>query len=217
MSRQRLAAVVLISGSGTNLQALIDAAADDLPLDIRAVISNRPDVFGLRRATGACIPTRVLDHTRFADRPAFEAALGGLIDSFAPELVILAGFMRILTPGFVARYGGRMINIHPALLPAYPGLDTHRRVLEAGDAEHGASIHFVTAEVDGGPVFLQARVAVEPGDDPESLAARVLEQEHRLYPTAVRWICEGRVQLRDGRLLCDGVPLETPRQLDPAG
>jgi phosphoribosylglycinamide formyltransferase-1 len=217
VSRARLPAVVLISGSGTNLQALIDAAADDLALDIRAVVSNRPGAFGLERAATACIPTRLVDHTRFDDRPAFEAALGELIDSFAPELVILAGFMRILTPEFVARYSGRMINIHPALLPAYPGLDTHRRVLEAGDAEHGASIHFVTAEVDGGPVFLQARVPVLPDDDPDTLAARVLAQEHRLYPAAVRWLCEGRVALRDGRALLDGRPLDAPRQLDPPG
>jgi len=124
--------------------------------------------------------------------------------------------MRILTPEFVARYSGRMVNIHPALLPAYPGLDTHRRVLEAGDTEHGASIHFVTAEVDGGPAFLQARVPVEANDDQETLAARVLEQEHRLYPTALRWICEGRVELIDGQVRLDGVPLDRPKQLDPA-
>jgi phosphoribosylglycinamide formyltransferase-1 len=213
VSDPRLPAVVLISGSGSNLQALLDAAVADLPLDLRAVISNRADAYGLERAARACVPTRVLDHGRFPDRPAFEAALADLIDSFAPELVILAGFMRILTPAFVARYSGRMINIHPALLPAYPGLDTHRRVLDAGDGEHGASIHFVTAEVDGGPVFLQARVAVEPGDDPQTLAARVLAEEHRLYPTAVRWICDGRVQLRDGRVWLDGAPLDRPRQL----
>jgi phosphoribosylglycinamide formyltransferase-1 len=213
----RLPAVVLISGSGTNLQAILDAAAGDLPLDIRAVISNRPDAYGLERAANACIPTRMLDHTLFPDRPGFEAALGELIDSFAPELVILAGFMRILTPEFVARYRGRMVNIHPALLPAYPGLDTHRRVLEAGDAEHGASIHFVTAEVDGGPVFLQARVPVMPGDDPGVLAARVLEQEHRLYPAALQLICAGRIKFHDDRVMLDGLPLARPEQLDPAG
>jgi len=216
MNSGRLPAIVLISGSGTNLQALLDATADNLPLDIRAVISNRPGAFGLERAANSCVPARVLDHTRFPDRSTFEAALGELIDSFAPALVILAGFMRILTPEFVARYSGRMVNIHPALLPAYPGLDTHRRVLEAGDTEHGASIHFVTAEVDGGPVFLQARVPVEANDDQETLAARVLEQEHRLYPTALRWICEGRVELIDGEVRLDGVPLDRPKQLDPA-
>ena len=216
MNGNRLPAVVLISGSGTNLQAILDATADDLPLDIRAVISNRPDAYGLERAANACVPTRMLDHTLFSGRPAFEAALGEMIDSFAPQLVILAGFMRILTPGFVASYSGRMINIHPALLPAYPGLDTHRRVLESDDTEHGASIHYVTAEVDGGPVFLQVKVPVVPGDDPETLAARVLEQEHRLYPTALRWICSGRVKLHDGRVILDGIPLERPEQLDSA-
>jgi len=214
---ERLPAVVLISGSGTNLQAILDTAAGDLPLDIRAVISNRPGAHGLERAANACVPTRRLDHTLFPERPAFEAALGELIDSFAPELVILAGFMRILTPEFVARYRGRMVNIHPALLPAYPGLDTHRRVLEAGDTEHGASIHYVTAEVDGGPVFLQVKVAVEPGDDPDVLAARVLEQEHRLYPAALRLICAGRIKLHDDRVMLDGVPLARPELLDLAG
>ncbi len=215
MTPARVPAVVLISGSGSNLQALLDAAADDLPLDVRAVISNRPEAYGLQRATRACVPGRVLDHTRFPDRPAFEAALGELIDGFAPTLVLLAGFMRILTAEFVARYAGRMVNIHPALLPAYPGLHTHRRCLEAGDAEHGASIHFVTAEVDGGPVFMQARVPVEAGDDAETLAARVLAQEHRLYPAAVRLLCAGRVRLHEGELRFDGRPLARPLQLDP--
>jgi phosphoribosylglycinamide formyltransferase-1 len=205
VSQPRVSAVVLISGSGSNLQALLDTAASDLPLEIRAVISNRADAYG-----------RVLDHTRFPDRETFEAALAELIDGFEPELVLLAGFMRILTPEFVARYSGRMVNIHPALLPAYPGLHTHRRCLDAGDTEHGASIHFVTAEVDGGPVFLQVRVAVDEDDDADSLAARVLTQEHRLYPAAVRLLCEGRVRLHDGRVLLDGQPLAQPLQLEPA-
>lgn len=217
MSRPRVPAVVLISGSGSNLQALLDAAADDLALEVRAVISNRPDAYGLERAASACVPTRVLDHTRFPDRATFEAALGELIDGFEPNLVLLAGFMRILEPVFVARYSGRMINIHPALLPAYPGLHTHRRCLEAGDDEHGASVHFVTAEVDGGPVFMQARVPVAPDDDPDTLAARVLAQEHRLYPAAARLLCEGRVRLQDGQAWLDGRPLERPLLLDAAG
>lgn len=217
MKPARVPAVVLVSGSGSNLQALLDAAADDLPLEVRAVISNRPDAYGLERAARACIPTRVLDHTRFPDRASFEAALAELIDGFEPELVLLAGFMRILEPGFVARYSGRMVNIHPALLPAYPGLHTHRRCLEAGDAEHGASIHFVTAEVDGGPVFMQVRVPVAADDDPDTLAARVLAQEHRLYPTAVRLLCEGRVRLQEGQVQLDGRPLAQPLQLEAAG
>ena len=217
MSDARLSAVVLISGSGSNLQALLDAADDGLPLDIRAVISNRPGAYGLQRATAACVPARVLDHRDFPDRAAFEAALGELIDAFQPAVVLLAGFMRILNPGFVERYRGRMINIHPALLPAYPGLHTHRRCLEAGDAEHGASIHFVTAEVDGGPVLMQVRVPVQAGDDADALAARVLEQEHRLYPAAVRLLCDGRVRLDGERILLDGRPLDAPLRLDPAG
>jgi phosphoribosylglycinamide formyltransferase-1 len=213
----RVPAVVLVSGSGSNLQALLDAAAADLPLEVRAVISNRPDAYGLERAARAWVPTRALDHTRFPDRTSFEAALAELIDGFEPELVLLAGFMRILEPDFVARYSGRMINIHPALLPAYPGLHTHRRCLEAGDAEHGASIHFVTAEVDGGPVFMQVRVPVAPDDDPDTLAARVLAQEHRLYPAAVRLLCAGRVRLQDGQVQLDGRPLTQPLQLEAAG
>ena len=217
MKPARVPAVVLVSGSGSNLQALLDAAADDLPLEVRAVISNRPDAYGLERAARAYIPTRVLDHTRFPDRASFEAALAELIDGFEPELVLLAGFMRILEPGFVARYSGRMVNIHPALLPAYPGLHTYRRCLEAGDAEHGASIHFVTAEVDGGPVFMQVRVPVAADDDPDTLAARVLAQEHRLYPTAVRLLCEGRVRLQEGQVQLDGRPLAQPLQLEAAG
>ncbi|HEY5790588.1 MAG TPA: phosphoribosylglycinamide formyltransferase [Gammaproteobacteria bacterium] len=214
---ERLPAVVLISGNGSNLQALIDAAADGgLPLAIRAVISNNADAFGLERAARACIPGRVLDHRGFATRAAFDTALAALVDSFAPRLVLLAGFMRVLTPAFVQHYRGRMLNIHPSLLPAYPGLHTHARVLAAGDPEHGASIHYVTDEVDGGPVFLQARVPVQPGDSAARLAARVLEQEHRLYPEAVRWIAAGRVRLAGRRVLLDGTPLAAPRLLEPA-
>jgi len=217
MKQIRIPAVVLISGSGTNLQALIDATACDLPLNIRAVISNEPDATGLARADRADIPTRVIDHRRFADRTGFDRALGELIDCFAPRLVILAGFMRVLTTDFVERYRGRMINIHPALLPKYPGLQTHRRVLEAGDRMHGASIHFVTPEVDGGPVIVQARVPVEADDTPESLAARVLIQEHRLYPQAIRWIVAGRVRMEGERVLFDGVALTEPHQLEAEG
>ena len=147
------------------------------------------------------MPTEVVDHTRFATREAFEAALTGAIDRHAPGLVVLAGFMRVLGPEFVRHYRGRLINIHPALLPAFPGLDTHRRAIEAGAAEHGASVHFVTEEVDAGPVIHQARVPVLPGDTPEALAARVLEQEHRLYPEVIGWIAEGRVRLEGDRVV----------------
>lgn len=207
-----LPVVVLISGRGSNLQALIDAAqAGDLPVTFRAVISNRPGVQGLERARAAGIPTAVLDHTDFPDRGSFDRKLQDLIDGFTPGLVVLAGFMRILTPGFVDHYRGRLINIHPALLPRYPGLDTHRRAIESGDSEHGASVHFVTPEVDGGPVILQAAVPVVPTDTPDTLAARVLAQEHRIFPQAIKWFAEGRLTLLDGVALLDGRPIDAPR------
>ncbi len=206
--------VVLISGGGTNLQALIDAAAAGAPFEIRAVISNRPGAYGLERASRAGIPTEVLDHRQFPDRQSFDDALARLIDNYRPELVLLAGFMRILTPEFVKRYHGRLLNIHPSLLPRFQGLNTHARALEAGDSEHGASIHFVTEELDGGPVIIQARVPVEADDTPERLAARVLEQEHRIYPLVVKWIAEGRLALEDDKVLFDGQPLAKPLCLE---
>jgi phosphoribosylglycinamide formyltransferase-1 len=211
----RLPVGVLISGGGTNLQAIIDAAQDDLPVDIRAVISNRPEAYGLQRAKKAGIPTAVLDHREFDSREAFDQALAALIDEYEPGLVLLAGFMRILTPGFVRRYHGRMFNIHPSLLPRFQGLNTHQRALDAAEKEHGASIHFVTEELDGGPVILQARVPVLPGDDAESLAARVLEKEHIIYPLAVRWFAEGRLGLNEaGQVLFDNEVLDTPFDLE---
>jgi phosphoribosylglycinamide formyltransferase-1 len=189
--RSRL--VVLISGGGSNLQAFIDAAADPAyPCEVVAVISNRAGVFGLERAARAGIPAEVLDHTAFASRDAFDTALADRIDAHAPDIVILAGFMRILTPGFVARYDGRLLNIHPSLLPKYPGLHTHQRAIDAGDAEAGATVHLVTEELDGGPVILQARVPVLPGDTADTLAARVLAEEHRIYPEAARLVTLGR-------------------------
>lgn len=199
--------VVLISGSGSNLQALIDQQEASSPSRIRAVISNRGDAYGLQRAQQAGIETRVLEHGHFADRAAFDTALMEAIDAHAPGLVVLAGFMRILTPAFVRQYEGRLLNIHPSLLPRYKGLDTHRRVLEAGDAEHGCSVHFVTEELDGGPVVVQATVAVEPADDVERLAQRIHAAEHRIYPLAVRWFGEGRLRLQGGRAMLDGQPL----------
>jgi phosphoribosylglycinamide formyltransferase-1 len=206
----RLPVVVLISGRGSNLKAILDATASGLPAEVRCVISNRPGAGGLTHAAGAGVPTEVVDHTRFANREAFDAALTQAIDRHSPALVALAGFMRVLGPEFVRHYRGRLINIHPALLPAFPGLDTHRRAIEAGVPEHGASVHFVTEEVDAGPVILQARVPVLPGDTPEVLAARVLEQEHRIYPEAVRWFAEGRVRLEGTRVLLDGRPVDLP-------
>lgn len=210
-----LPVAVLISGGGSNLQALIDARqAGELPVELRAVISNRADAYGLTRAARAGIPTRVLSHKAFGSRAEYDRALAALLDELAPGLVVLAGFMRILTPEFVAGFRGRMFNIHPSLLPKYPGLHTHRRVLEAGDSEHGATVHFVTAELDGGPPVLQARVRVLPGDTAEHLAARVLAQEHRIYPLAVRWFATGRLWLDEaGRPVLDGRPLSAPVQL----
>jgi phosphoribosylglycinamide formyltransferase-1 len=197
-----LPVVVLISGSGSNLQALIDGRREgSLPIDIRAVVSNVADAFGLTRAADAGIPGRVLSHRDFPSRAAYDTELAALVADFAPSLVILAGFMRILTPRFVAPWWGRLFNIHPSLLPKYPGLHTHQRALEAGDREHGATVHFVTDELDGGPAVIQARVPVLPDDDAERLAARVLTQEHRIYPRAVRWFAQGRLRLGD-----DGVP-----------
>jgi len=210
----KLPVVVLISGSGSNLQALIDDAAGGAPYAITAVISNKADAYGLQRAEQAGITTRVLDHRDFADRAAFDTALAELIDGYAPGLVVLAGFMRILTPGFVRHYAGRLLNIHPSLLPRYQGLHTHQRALEAGDREHGASVHFVTEELDGGPVVAQARVPVRVDDTVQDLAARVLEQEHRLYPAVVRSVASGRVQLDERGVRLDGQPLAAP--VDPA-
>lgn len=193
---RRLPTVILISGRGSNLHAILRAVAEQaLPIDIRAVISNRPAAPALTLARDADIPTEILDHTAFPDRQSFDDALQNLIDSHTPELVVLAGFMRILSPSFVSHYHGRMLNIHPSLLPAFTGLDTHRRALEAGVDEHGASVHFVTHALDGGPVVLQAHVPPLPGDTAATLAARVLEAEHRIYPQAIRWFAEGRLHL----------------------
>lgn len=200
-------AVVLISGSGSNLQALIDSQGEDNPLRIRAVISNRADAYGLTRAQNAGIATQVLDHKAFADREAFDCALIEAIDGFRPDLVVLAGFMRILTPAFVRHYSGRLLNIHPSLLPKHKGLNTHQRALDAQDSEHGCSVHFVSEELDGGPLVIQAVVPVEPGDTAETLALRVHMQEHRIYPTAVRWFAEGRLRLAAEGALLDGEKL----------
>ena len=197
--------VVLLSGTGSNLQALIDS--DDVkasPANIRAVISNRADAYGLQRAKDAGIDTRVLDHKAFEGREAFDAALIEVIDEFKPQLVVLAGFMRILSADFVRHYQGRLLNIHPSLLPKYKGLHTHQRALEAGDGEHGCSVHFVTEELDGGPLVVQAVIPVESDDSPHSLAQRVHAQEHRIYPLAVRWFAEGRLSLDEQGALLDG-------------
>lgn len=198
--------VILISGSGSNLQAFIDTLHPD-QANIVAVISNRADAYGLERAARSGIPTEVLNHRDFADRASYDEALARLIDSHQPELIILAGFMRILTSDFVSRYPGRLLNIHPSLLPKYPGLDTHQRTLDAGDTEHGATVHFVTEELDGGPAIMQSHVPVLPGDTAETLAERVRQTEHRLYPQAVQLLIKGRVQLLNGQACLDGTPI----------
>ena len=197
--------VVLLSGTGSNLQALIDSNdIKDSPAKIRAVLSNRADAYGLQRAKDAGIDTCVLDHKAFEGREAFDAALIEVIDEFKPQLVVLAGFMRILSADFVRHYQGRLLNIHPSLLPKYKGLHTHQRALEAGDGEHGCSVHFVTEELDGGPLVVQAVIPVESDDSPHSLAQRVHAQEHRIYPLAVRWFAEGRLSLNEQGALLDG-------------
>ncbi|AMO37099.1 phosphoribosylglycinamide formyltransferase 1 [Thauera humireducens] len=188
--------VILVSGRGSNMQAIVDAAIPGAR--IAAVISNRPDASGLAFAAERGIETAVVDHKAYADRATFDQALAGCIDGYRPDLVVLAGFMRVLTDDFVRRYEGRLINIHPSLLPSFPGLHTHRRALEAGVRVHGATVHFVTATLDCGPIIVQAVVPVLPGDDEARLAARVLAQEHRIYPQAVRWFVDGRLSV-DGQ------------------
>ena len=203
--------VVLISGGGSNLQSLIDAVnAGKMPACIVAVISNKADAFGLQRASQAGIATEVLDHRAFDSREAFDQALQASIDSYAPDLVVLAGFMRILTPDFVRHYTGRMLNIHPSLLPLYKGIRTHQRALDDKAKEHGVSVHFVTAELDGGPVVMQAKVPVLPSDTAETLAQRVLTQEHIIYPRVVKWFVEGRLKLEGNQLMLDGDVLKRP-------
>jgi len=185
--------VALISGRGSNLQALLEAG-----LPVSAAISNCADAEGLRMAAARGVATRVVDHRGFAGRQVFDAALAAEIDRFAPRLVALAGFMRVLTPEFVERYRGRLLNIHPSLLPAFPGLDTHARALAAGVKLHGCTVHFVTAELDSGPIVIQAAVAVRPADDAKMLAARVLKQEHVIYPLAARWFLDDGLVVRNG-------------------
>ena len=216
MSRKRVA--VLISGRGSNMAALIEAAqAEDYPAEIVLVLSNRQDAGGLATAQAAGIATAVVDHTKFGkDRAAFDRALQDELTRHSIELVCLAGFMRLLTGGFVAQWQERMLNIHPALLPAFKGLDTHKRALDAGAAIHGATVHFVVADMDSGPIIAQGAVAVRAGDDEPTLSARVLEVEHRIYPLALRLVAEGRVRVVDGRCLIDGVPVPDAAAIVPS-
>ncbi|KMV72876.1 phosphoribosylglycinamide formyltransferase [bacteria symbiont BFo2 of Frankliniella occidentalis] len=200
--------VVLISGSGSNLQAIIDACQlGRLKAEVVAVLSNKADAFGLQRAQQAGIATASLAIGDYADREAFDQALLQQIDSYQPDLVVLAGYMRILSAPFVSHYRGRLLNIHPSLLPKYPGLHTHRRAIENGDSHHGASIHFVTEQLDGGPVILQAAIPVLPQDTEQDLAKRLLGKEHLIYPQVIQWWIEGRVALREDQAWLDGKPL----------
>jgi len=205
--------VILISGRGSNLQALLEAK---LPCRVEAVICNRANAGGLAIAKAHDIPTAVVEHRNYTDRDSFDAALAKTIDSFSPDYVVLAGFMRILTPGFVARYHGKLTNIHPSLLPAYSGLNTHARALQDGVKIHGCTVHFVSADLDHGPIIIQAAVPVLQDDTEQTLAARVLHEEHRIYPQAIRWLCTGRIELSEqGRVVFKnieqpGIPLISP-------
>jgi len=202
--------VVLISGSGTNLQALIDACKSaDYPGNIVGVISNKADAYGLTRAQQADIPALALSHKAFDSRESYDQALIEKIDAFSPDLIVLAGFMRILTPDFVQHFHGKLLNIHPSLLPKYQGLNTHQRAIDAGDSEHGVSVHFVTEELDGGPVILQAKVPVFEQDTAEELAARVHEQEHRIYPLVVKWFGQNRLNMTNEQAVLDNQVLPT--------
>lgn len=215
MTEQRCRTAVLISGSGTNLQAFIDsAAAGRAALDLVVVLSNRSAAYGLHRARGAGIDTICLSNDDFQSREAFDRAVAAELDARQPGLIVLAGFMRILSPWFVGHYEGRVLNIHPALLPAYPGLHTHERVLEAGDEFHGSTVHFVTQELDGGPCILQGRLRVAPTSDPGDLRARVQVVEHAIYPQAADWFAQRRLEYRDGAAWLDGKRLDEPVVLD---
>lgn len=197
--------VVLISGRGSNLRSILDAIArGELKTEVRAVISNKTDAAGLAHARAAGVPTEIVSHRDFPDRTAFDRALMRAIDAHAPQYVVLAGFMRILGREFIDHYAGRLVNIHPSLLPAFPGLNTHARAIESGAKQHGATVHFVTHDVDAGPIIAQAAVPVLAGDTPETLAARVLDQEHRIFPLALQWLVAGRITLTTNRALLDG-------------
>ena len=205
MNNAPAAVVILISGRGTNLQAILDAIrAGNLPIIIRAVISNNPEAEGLRHARAAGVATEIIDHRAYSERAQFDAALMQAIDRHAPRLVLLAGFMRILGDAFIRHYAGRLLNIHPSLLPDFKGVNTHARALAAGTRQHGASVHFVTSDLDGGPIIIQASVPVRADDNAATLGARVLEEEHRIFALAIRWCVAGRLTIRDGQVLLDG-------------
>lgn len=204
-------AAVLISGSGSNLQSFIDKVQNrELDLELAVVVSNCRDAFGLQRATAAEIPTRVIEHTHYADRESFDRAIAAELNEKAVDLIILAGFMRILSGWFVQRFAGRILNIHPALLPAYPGLNTHQRVLDAGDALHGSTVHFVTAELDGGPLIMQGRLPVRSNENAAELATRVQSLEHQIYPEVTALFAAGRLRFENNHAFLDQKLLERP-------
>tara|TARA_R110002074_G_scaffold152936_1_gene307567 strand:- start:129950 stop:130588 length:639 start_codon:yes stop_codon:yes gene_type:complete len=203
--------VVLLSGSGTTLQSIIDAK---LPATLSAVISNKPNVQGLTRAKEANIPTHMLEHSAYSSREAFDQDLKKLIDNYQPDLVVLAGFMRILSDDFVHHYYGKLINIHPSLLPKYKGTHSHQRVMDDGEPLHGSSVHFVNTELDSGPILLQARLPVLPNDTVESLELRVKVKEHLIYPTAISWLAEGRIKLDNDQIYMDGKKMRGPVVMD---
>lgn len=215
MSRKRVA--VLISGRGSNLAALIEAArGKDYPAEIALVVSNRPDAGGLVVAGAAGIDTEIVDHTKFGeDRRRFEETIQTLLERYKVEIVCLAGFMRLLTANFLKKWQWRILNIHPALLPNFKGLDTHKRVLQAGAKIHGATVHFVVPEMDSGPAIVQGAITVQPGDSEETLTARVLKVEHRIYPLALKLVAEGRVHVKNNRCLINGVPVPNVSDLAP--
>ncbi|MDP1540583.1 MAG: phosphoribosylglycinamide formyltransferase [Moraxellaceae bacterium] len=202
--------VVLASGNGSNLQAILDAC--DPHMQVVGVLSNKPTAFCLTRAQHQGIPTAVIEHSHYPEREPFDAAMCEVIDAWQPDLVVLAGFMRILTPAFVNHYASRLINIHPSLLPKYKGLHTHQRALEAGDSEHGCSVHLVNAELDGGPVLAQMVVPVLKQDSAETLAQRVHKAEHLIYPAVISWFAHQRLQLNHGQIVLDGEPLLNPKR-----
>lgn len=198
MAAEKAKLIILISGSGSNLQAFIDQCqSGELNAEIVCVMSNKAEAYGLQRAQDAGIGTQVVDHTLYDSRESFDQALAAEISAYEPDLVILAGFMRILTADFVSQFSGRLLNIHPSLLPKYPGLNTHHRAIESGDPEAGATVHYVTAELDGGPPILQASVDIAADDDAQSLAKKVLEKEHIIYPLTVQWFIQGRLELKE--------------------
>jgi len=211
LSSNRCKTAILISGSGSNLQSFIDrATSGDIDLDLAVVFSNNPDAYGLVRAKNAGIATACIEHGQFADREDFDRAIANRLDEWHPQILVLAGFMRILSPWIVDHYAGRILNIHPALLPAYPGLDTHQRVLDAGETWHGSTVHFVTEELDGGPRILQGKLRVDPNETADELCARVQSVEHKIYPEAANWFGQGRLEFRNGQAWLDGRRLVEP-------